>query len=179
MAWVYHEHYTIEDYQQWQGDWELLGGMPYAMTPSPSVTHQMVSGNVYVQLKTQLDSHPSHCASCYALIETDWEVSSDTVVRPDCMIICHEPGEKIVKTPELIVEVVSSTSAKRDETLKFDLYQKEGVLYYLLVYPEKKLAKAFSNHLAQFSKIGDFSTEQRAFNFGACSIEIDFSKLWR
>ena len=24
MALAYQEHYTLDDYQQWQGDWELI-----------------------------------------------------------------------------------------------------------------------------------------------------------
>ncbi len=43
-------------------------------------------------------------------METDWQVSNDTVVRPDTMVICQKVDEKVLVTPELIIEVVSSTS---------------------------------------------------------------------
>lgn len=36
------KHYTLADYLQWQGDWELIQGRPVAMTPSPGVTHQRI-----------------------------------------------------------------------------------------------------------------------------------------
>ena len=31
-------HYTYEDYLCWEGRWELINGIPYAMTPAPTVT---------------------------------------------------------------------------------------------------------------------------------------------
>jgi hypothetical protein len=37
MALAYQEYYTLDDYQQWDGNWELIAGMPYALPPSPSV----------------------------------------------------------------------------------------------------------------------------------------------
>jgi len=46
MALAYQEYYTFEDYQQWEGDWELIEGMPYAMAPSATVTHQTVGLNI-------------------------------------------------------------------------------------------------------------------------------------
>jgi len=32
--------YTYEDYKSWEGDWELINGIPYAMAPSPIKIHQ-------------------------------------------------------------------------------------------------------------------------------------------
>ena len=39
-------HYTYDDYVQWEGRWELINGIPYAMTPAPSVKHQLISQNI-------------------------------------------------------------------------------------------------------------------------------------
>jgi len=35
----YREYYTKADYEQWDGDWELIDGIAYAMVPSPLVVH--------------------------------------------------------------------------------------------------------------------------------------------
>ncbi|MBK1706481.1 hypothetical protein [Halochromatium glycolicum] len=43
------EHYTREDHQRWQGDWELIQGIPLAIAPSPGIAHQRVSGRLYAQ----------------------------------------------------------------------------------------------------------------------------------
>jgi len=41
-------------------------------------------------------------------METDWQVSNDTVVRPDVMVICQPIDEKVTVTPEVCIEVVLS-----------------------------------------------------------------------
>ncbi|HGG59492.1 MAG TPA: Uma2 family endonuclease [Gammaproteobacteria bacterium] len=179
MVLPYQEYYTYEDYQQWQGDWELIEGMPYAMTPSPSVTHQTVATNLVAEIKANANNPDSAYSHCHVLMETDWQISNDTVVRPDVMVICQDIDERVVVTPELIVEVVSSSSTKRDEVMKFDLYQREGVLYYVLAYPEKRLARIYKNLGNSFVKQGDLSTQTFRFAIQECSFVVDFSSIWR
>ena len=179
MALAYQEYYTFEDYQHWNGDWELIEGMPYAMAPSLTVTHQTVSFNIASEIKAVLNNKPNCCDKCCILMETDWQVSNDTVVRPDVMVVCQNVDEKVIVTPELIVEVVSSTSTKRDEVMKFDLYQREGVLYYILAYPEKRLAKIYHNTIGEFRKLGDYGTETVEFEIRECNFSVDFSLIWR
>ena len=179
MALAYQEYYTFEDYQHWCGDWELLEGMPYAMAPSPSVSHQTVSFNIASEIKTVLNNKASHCDQCCILMETDWQVSNDTVVRPDVMVVCQTVDEKVMVTPELIIEVVSSSSTKRDEVMKFDLYQREGVQYYILAYPEKRLAKIYRNEVGGFRKSGDYCTGTVEFNIRECGFAVDFGLIWR
>ncbi len=41
--------YTYTDYEQWEGDWELIYGFPYAMSPSPKRTHQETGFNFMEQ----------------------------------------------------------------------------------------------------------------------------------
>ena len=49
------EAYTLQDYLQWEGDWELIRGQPVAMVPSPSFEHQQVSAAIFRQLDESLD----------------------------------------------------------------------------------------------------------------------------
>ncbi len=179
MPLAYQEYYTVKDYLLWSGDWELFEGMPYAMAPSPSVSHQTVSLNIASEIKTKLSNQANHCDQCSTLMETDWQVSNDTVVRPDVMVVCQAIDERVMVTPEIIIEVVSSSSTKRDEVMKFDLYQREGVQFYILAYPEKRLAKIYLNELGGFRKSGDYLTETAEFNIRNCSFTIDFSLIWR
>ncbi len=175
MTQAYQEYYSVKDYELWEGDWELITGMPYAMSPSPSVTHQLCLGKIFRHVDELLDL----CSDCRALVEVDWEVSGDTAVKPDCMVICYEPEEKITRTPSIIFEVVSPSSIKRDELLKFELYQREGVLFYVLVYPDKLVSKVYKNVDGSFQKVGDFSKETCGFDLNHCQIDLDFSRIWR
>ncbi|MEA3405044.1 MAG: Uma2 family endonuclease [Pseudomonadota bacterium] len=175
MASAYGEHYSVRDYQLWEGDWELIYGAPYAMAPSSSISHQRLEQAISVQLYETLQK----CERCEVLSEIDWQSSDDTVVRPDVLVACNIQGEKLTKTPELIVEVVSPTSAKRDETVKFELYEKEGVKHYFIVYPEELKVKVYELKEGKFIKVADFSDEQYEFSIKDCPINLDFNKIWR
>ena len=174
-AQAYVEYYTVEDYKHWHDEWELIYGVPYAMAPSPMVTHQSINMKIARQLSEKLDE----CPSCQALFEIDWEISSDTVVKPDTLVICYEPDEKLTKKPEIIFEIASPSTIRRDETLKFELYQQEGVAFYVIVYPENKVAKVYELKDGRYIKAGDFSDEKYTFIADKCKIDFDFSKIWR
>jgi len=175
LAREYIEYYTIDDHKYWSDDWELIHGFPYAMAPSPLVTHQSVNGKIFLELNRGLEN----CPKCQALFEIDWEVSIDTVVKPDMVVICYEPDEKLTKRPNIIFEVTSSSTLKRDETIKFELYQNEGVKYYIIVYPKRKVAKVYRLKYGKYIKVNDFENEKYKFDLEDCSIDFDFSKIWR
>jgi len=170
------ETYTVKDYLQWEGDWELIYGQPMAMAPSPSVTHQAMNMAIARQLDESLDD----CQNCQALFEIDIEFAEDTVVRPDVLVICYHPeGERLTRAPSLIFEVISPNAARRDEVIKFDLYRKEGVIFYVLVYPDSKKAKVWQLVEGEYRKVGDFHDEQHCFELPGCAIDFDFSRIWK
>ncbi len=172
---AYEERYSSEDYRRWEGDWELIYGRAYAMSPSPLVSHQFVNLKISRQLDEALDS----CGECYAFIETDVELADDPVVRPDSMVACYQPKERLDRTPDIIFEVISTSTAKRDEILKFDLYQSEEVQYYIIVYPDNMKAKVYQLTEHRYRKIGVFSDERYLFEIQKCQIDFDFGFIWR
>ncbi|NEV62153.1 Uma2 family endonuclease [Thiorhodococcus minor] len=170
------EHYSVADYEIWEGDWELIHGMPLAMTPSPGIEHQRASGAIYAQLSQLLDN----CPECEPLYEIDVELAEDTVVRPDILITCDSPeGARLTQAPELIVEVISRKTARRDEHTKLQLYAEEGVAHYVLVYPELKKAKVYRLVDGAYRKVGDFQGETHAFALSKCIIPFDFGRIWK
>ena len=178
LAEKFKEYYTYKDYKTWKGDWELIEGIPFAMSPSPSVKHQLILSKLIYLLNKEFKKNK--CKKCFVLPETDWVISFDTVVRPDISIVCHLENfeDYINRTPEVIFEIVSPSSYKRDERLKFELYKKEGVKFYILVYPDLKLIKAykFENGNVIFLKIQDNILEISLDN--NCSFKIDINELF-
>ena len=168
------DHYTLADYSQWEGDWELIQGRPQAMTPSPGVRHQRVS----LKLARQLDEQLEECPRCFVLFKTDWEIAEDTVVRPDVMVLCGEVGERVIHRPELIAEVVSQATARRDERIKFQLYAEEGVPFYFLLYPEQEMVKAYHLLEGEYRKIEDYSQGSWDDSIEDCPVDADFSRIW-
>ncbi len=39
-------NYTYDDYSHWEGKWEIIEGIPYAMSPSPSPLHQRITAHL-------------------------------------------------------------------------------------------------------------------------------------
>ncbi len=170
------EHYTYDDYCLWEGKWELIEGMPMAMTPSPIIKHQAIATKVSYELVKSI----GNCKQCLVISEEDWKISDDTVVKPDVVLICDEPNDKyITKAPEIAVEVISPSTAKRDEVFKFDLYEKESVLYYIIIYPDDLKAKLYQLIEGKYVKQGDFSSETHQFNGTSCKAEINFDNVFK
>ena len=169
----YLPHYTYEDYKSWQGDWELIDGIPVALA-SPKYLHQ----RILTRLASLLENELEGCKRCDAVVELDYIVSHDTVLRPDISVICDEVEDYIVKAPKLIFELVSDSTIERDEGVKKDVYEKEGVEYYVIVYPERKLAKVYRNTERGFIKLKDLQNDEVTFDLENCTIKLDFSKVW-
>ncbi len=172
----YLPHYTYNDYKNWEGRWELIEGIPFAMSPAPTLRHQIVSNKIAWQLEELLKD----CKECRALLPVDWKISEDTVVQPDNLVICYPIKNNIyiTKSPTIIFEVVSKSTQEKDEHVKFEIYEREGVKYYVLVYPEENLAKVFELINGRYVKLIDATDETLKFNLKNCSIDFDFSKIW-
>ncbi len=83
-------------------------------------------------------------AGCHAVVlhELDWIVSDDTVVRPDVSLVCGDaPAKYIMQPPCLVVEVLSESTRERDMGYKKQLYQREGVRYYMTIDPDVEKAE--------------------------------------
>jgi Uma2 family endonuclease len=169
------EYYTYEDYCQWEGDWELIYGSPLAMAPAPIITHQAIAYEIVYELKAST----RECKECLVFGEADWKINDDTIVKPDVVLICNETNEAyMTKAPEIIVEVISKSTAKRDEKTKFKLYEEEKVQYYIIVYPKDLKAKIYKLENGKYTKEGDFLTESYSFEETTCKASINFNSVF-
>lgn len=129
----YQPHYSVADYLQWEGDWELWDGVAVAMSPSPLGPHERAAAKLVFQIESCLHAQGCSCATYAGL---DWIVSDDTVVRPDVMVVCgDQPGRHLERPPALAIEILSDATAEKDRTAKRSLYEHAGVGHYLLVDP--------------------------------------------
>ena len=168
--------YTVEDYRHWEGDWELIEGIPYAMAPSPVWKHQRVSGLIFLQVENQIEKFSENCQVCQ---EIDWIVNETTVVRPDLLIVCGKVEDFVKTPPEVVFEVVSKSTAFRDENLKYELYRMERVNYYVLVYPYLKKVRAFRLKGSDYEKVFDSDSGTLCLKVKECEIEIDLDSIWK
>ncbi len=171
-------HYTYDDYKLWNGDWEIIYGVAYAMSPAPMIEYQSISSKIARYLDEALEK----CHKYRSLLPVDWKISEDTIVQPDNLVICHEPTHKayLTKAPKIIFEILSKSTASKDTNLKFKLYEEEGVNYYIIVNPDDKVAKVYSLKDGKYTKVCDATDERIMFTLNECSNnpEFDFSKIW-
>ena len=121
---------------------EMLNGKVVAMSPRPAVNHNRVIGNIFYAFMGYLRGK-----SCEPFADgTDVYLTEKDRVVPDVMIICKK---EIIKrngvhgTPDLVVEVLSPGTEKRDRGYKKDLYEKSGVREYWLVEPETQTVEVY------------------------------------
>lgn len=137
------EKYTYNDYKNWKDneDWEIIGGNAYAMAPSPNTKHQNVSANIFYEIRNYLKDK-----SCKVFYELDVVLSNEDVVKPDIFIVCDKKkitDNNIQGTPDMIVEVLSPSTTKRDKIIKLDIYKKYGVKEYWIVDPSNEYISVY------------------------------------
>lgn len=166
--------YTYADYVNWKEDWELIGGLPYSLFPSPKFKHGKVASRFGGQLTAQLNAR--HDCNCVVVYELDWKIDDDTVVRPDVMIVCGEPeGDVVENAPALILEIISKSSDFKDRNIKFELYQEHGVRYYLMADYMKQTLEAFELVSGAYQVM-----EQMRFELEpGCEVTLDVAALWQ
>ena len=170
-------NYTYEDYLNWEGEWELIEGLPVSMAPAPMKIHQRLAGEIFMALN---QGREEDCSECEILYETDWKVSDETLLRPDIVLACEDEHEAYLsKAPKVIVEILSPSTAKKDETIKFDIYESEGVQYYILVYPDDLKAKVYSLKEGRYVKVGDYTHEVLDFDDILCAMTLDFAQVFK
>jgi len=90
IAEKYRPYYTYEDFTQWEGRWELIEGMPYAMSPLPVPDHQRISLKLCILFEAAL----SDCKHCKVYPPVDWKISENTVVQPDVLLVFKKIRKK-------------------------------------------------------------------------------------
>jgi len=133
--------YTYADYCSWDDGerWELIDGVPYAMSPAPVRKHQDISGALFNQLYNFLENR--HCKVYHAPFDVrlNADEEDDTVCQPDLVVVCDSSklDEKGCKgAPDLVIEILSSSSLRMDRVIKLEKYRQAGVREYWIVDPE-------------------------------------------
>lgn len=135
-------HYTYNDWRLWEGKWELIDGIPYAMSPAPMPKHQRVAGELNTEFTLAL--RRSGCKRCRVYHPIDYKISEDTILMPDILIVCGEIQKPYLDfPPALVVEILSPSTALKDRNTKFQLYEQEKVKYYLIADTDKELTEIY------------------------------------
>ncbi|MDR2178322.1 MAG: Uma2 family endonuclease [Treponema sp.] len=138
--------FTYADYLEWEGPerYEIINGKAFMMA-SPTVEHQAISGEIYLQLGNFLRGKPCKvfAAPLDVRLFPEEDHSDDTVVQPDILVVCD--SSKLSKgsvdgPPDLVMEIVSPSNTQKQMFLKFEHYLNAGVREYWVLDPEEKKA---------------------------------------
>ena len=166
-------HYRIGDYEQWEGDWELIDGIPVAMSPAPTIAHQLLATRILTELTNSLEE----CEPCLVVAEAEWRIGDDTVLRPDGAVICYPPGKYLDRPPALVLEVLSPSTLRIDREYKHERYAREGVPHYLIADPEEKRVEAFRLAGESYETVAETGSDTLAFDLGPCTARIDVARV--
>ncbi len=137
--------YTAEDYMKLPegAPYELINGKLTFM-PSPKYPHQDASGNLFAVLWFFVKKHKLGIVSHAPM---DVHLDKKNIVQPDILFLSNERMDRrkdwIYGAPDLMVEILSKGTKKKDQQTKLALYEKHGVLEYWLVDTDKRTVETY------------------------------------
>lgn len=152
--------HSYADYCNWDDDkrHEIIDGIIYDMN-APMRIHQEITGELFRQFANHLKEK-----QCKAYISpfdvrlpgrSKKEEKIDTVVQPDISIICD--NNKLDKkgclgAPDLIIEILSPSTAGKDHIIKRRLYEKHKIKEYWLVDPSNRILTIYHHNGKSYDK---------------------------
>ncbi|MDM8559441.1 Uma2 family endonuclease [Candidatus Parabeggiatoa sp. HSG14] len=162
---VLQKEWTYEDYLNLPDDdcrYEIIEGVLY-VSNAPNIDHQFTVGEIHFQFKLFLRGNPEG----YVLTAPfEVHLSQKTrPVQPDVLFIKADkwpnPGTQYFNgAPDLIVEVLSPSTRRLDQSVKFRAYEQANVLEYWMVDPKTHLVQVFSLNNQEYVLIGEFMNDE-------------------
>lgn len=181
---------TYKDYASWDEDerCEVLDGKIISMAPSPQPIHQEISMQLSIEIGSYLRG--KECRAFAAPIDvflfedTNQKWIDENVrnwVIPDLIVVC-DPNKikrnKILGAPDLVVEIISASSAKIDRIDKSLAYQRAGVKEYWIIDPANQLVEVYrlKNHSLELQDV--YKREDIIPVHALNTLEIDLSVIF-
>lgn len=142
------KRFSYAEYYKWDDDrrWELIDGIEYDMTPAPYRSHQKISGILFNKISNFLSDKNCEVYSAPFDVrlpdsQNDPDEKIYNVVQPDIVVICDlskldERG--CAGAPDLVIEILSQSTAVKDIREKYALYERHQVKEYWVVHPGDK-----------------------------------------
>jgi Uma2 family endonuclease len=156
---------TYADYVAFPDDGmrhEIIGGEHY-VTPSPVTRHQRISVRLLRLLADHVERHRMG-----EMFSAPFDVLLDVfdIVVPDLIYLSNERAHFLTEKnlqgpPDLVVEILSPSTRRRDQRLKRDLYERVGVREYWLVDPVGNVVTVFRRGKRGFADSQDYSATRR------------------
>ncbi|MDI6735652.1 MAG: Uma2 family endonuclease [bacterium] len=182
------ERFTYKDYLSWPDEerWELINGVAYNMSPAPSRRHQDILRELSMQISNYLVNKP--CRIYFApfdvrLPEND-EIDDEieTVVQPDIVVFCarNKLDDRGARgAPDIVIEILSPYTAKKDMVTKRSLYERHKVGQYWIVNPQTEEVVIFKLKDNKYGEPEEYKKEDRVKVDIFEDLEIDLGKIFK
>lgn len=152
---------TYRDYLKFPDDGqrhELIDGVQY-VTPTPVSPHQVILGNLFFEIRRHLESHPGGRVFLSPLAVV---LSMFDIVEPDLLFISERrmsilTDKWIHGAPDLVVEIGSKSTRRRDEGVKLKLYDRYDVLEYWVVDPNAEVVRVYRQRDKRLRRVEELS----------------------
>ncbi len=177
---------TYEDFVRFPDDGlrhELIDGVHY-MTPSPNMRHQEILGALHLLIGNWLEAHP---VGRVFFAPFDVVFTNVDIVEPDLLYLSNARAENALTpkhvrgVPELVVEIASPGTSKRDATIKRGLYERMGVTEYWIIDPAREVVRVHRHSGERFGAASEVSRETDASLTTPLltGLEIPLARLFR
>ena len=180
--------YSYADYLRWSFEErvELIKGKLFRMSPAPRRSHQGVITVIGNEIFNFLKGNS--CKVYYAPFDvrfpnqlTDSDAQTFTVVQPDISVVCDfskldDAGCK--GSPDLIVEILSPSTASKDLKEKYQLYEEHGVKEYWVVYPGEAVLEIFELQNGKYVSTGKFVKEDVVTSSVLVGLELNLQEVF-
>lgn len=183
-----HAEFTYADYLTWPDDerWEIIDGVAYDMTPPPLRVHQRILLRLARFLDEFFEGKPCEVnVSPFGVRIPEKDEADEkirTVVQPDISVVCNP--EKLDDrgcrgAPDLVIEILSPSTASYDAIVKRRRYERAGVREYWLVDPVNRIVTVQKRQTdGTFGQIAYFSADDHLATDLFPGLDIDLSRVF-
>ncbi|HHY74568.1 MAG TPA: Uma2 family endonuclease [Bacillus bacterium] len=181
--------YTYVDYLSWPEDErvEIISGVPF-LQAAPSRIHQETLSELHRQIANFLVGKECkvYPAPFHVVLNLDEKSESEldrkNVFEPDISIVCDKSklDDRGCKgSPDMVIEIISPSTARKDKVEKFNKYEQAGVKEYWVVEPDEKIVGVFTlQSNGRYGRPGMYTEEDEVKVSIFDDLVIDLSKVF-
>ena len=173
--WTYNDYLNLPDDKRY----EIIDGELIEMAPSPRKKHQIISLNLSYRL---LDFVRKHRLGHIISAPFDVHLNEKNILQPDILFILQEKEdilkeEGVFGSPDLVIEILSPSTTKRDRENKYKIYEKFGIKEYWIVDPDKESIEVYVLEKDQYRLYNQSAKGYTIKSHLFSEIEINYNML--